>query len=59
MTHRRHSFLYAVTKLTSEVTTLGRERVLPWYKGKGREMGNTPFLGVHRVTRTYKPVNIA
>ena len=39
-THRRHNLLYAVRKLTREVTTLGREGVLPWYKGKGSEMEN-------------------
>ena len=29
-----------VRKSTREVTTLGREGVLPWYKGKGSEMEN-------------------
>ena len=43
MTHRRHSLLHAVEKSTSEVKALVRERVLPWYKGKGREMGNRSF----------------
>ena len=33
--YRRHNLLHAVKKLTREVTTLGRERVLTWYKGKG------------------------
>ena len=36
--HRRHKLLHAVRKLTREVTTLGMESVLPWYKGKGSEM---------------------
>ena len=43
-THGRHSFLHAVKKLTREVKTLGRERVLTWYKGKGSEMENTSFF---------------
>ena len=30
-----------------------RERVLPWYKGEGKKMGNSSFSGVHRVTLTY------
>ena len=40
-----HNLLYAVKKLTREVTTLGRESVLPWYKGKGREFENI-VLGI-------------
>ena len=41
MVHKRHRLLYAVRKSTKEVTTLVRERVLPWYNGKGKEMENT------------------
>ena len=48
MTPRPHNLLHAVIKSTREVTTLGRERVLPWYKGK--EIHH--FLGVQRVTWT-------
>ena len=51
--HRRHNLLYAVRKLTIEVTTLGSERVLPWYKGKGSRLEISHFSGAHRVTRTY------
>ena len=40
--HRRHRFLYAVKKMTSEVKALGREGIR--YKGEGREMGNTFVL---------------
>ena len=32
--HKCHNLLYAVRKSTSKVNQLGRERVLPWYKGK-------------------------
>ena len=42
--HRRHSFLNAVRKSTSEVKQLESESVLSWYKGKGKEM---EFSGVH------------
>ena len=39
--------IYAVLKLTSEtkIGPLGRERVLPWYKGKGNEKGKTSNFG--------------
>ena len=51
ITHRRHNLLLAVEKLTREVMTLGRERVLPWYKEDGKEIEKSSFSGVHRVIR--------
>ena len=39
-----HSLLDAVEKWISEVKALVRERVLPWYKEKGKEMGNTSLV---------------
>ena len=36
--------LHAVKRSTREVKALVRERVLPWYKGEGREMGKTQFF---------------
>ena len=54
--HRCHNLLHAVKKSTREVSTLGRERVLPWYKGDGREMEKIEFSGVHRVIWTYTKV---
>ena len=33
--------LRAVLKLIREYVALARERVLPWYKGKGLERGET------------------
>ena len=50
MTRRRHRLLHAVTKPTSEVTTLGRERVVTLGKGKGKQDGKyIIYSGVHRV----------
>ena len=40
---------HAVAKSTREVTTLGRERVLPWFKGKGSEMENTSVTACRRL----------
>ena len=33
--------MHAVRRSTSEVKQLRGERVLPWYKGEGKKMGNT------------------
>ena len=49
--HRLHNLLYAVRKSTREVTTLGRERVLPWYMGKRSEMGNTNVTKKHQLQK--------
>ena len=50
MTHRRHSFLHAIAKWTSEVTKLVRERGC--YLGIREREGRWEichFSGVHRV----------
>ena len=41
---RCHSLLHVVKKSTREVKAFVRERVLPWYKEEGREMGKTSFF---------------
>ena len=57
MTHKPHSFLHAVKKMTGEVKALGRERVLPWYEGKGKGMEKHNFSGVHRLLVSFVSFN--
>ena len=53
---RFHSLLYAVKKQWGYLTILGRENVLPWYKGERKEMGKVKQWNMNEMCLVYKGI---